>query len=117
MKRYLTITTVLLIAVFLLSACSSDAPKVGTVVTIPEGTNAYQVKQDRTGLTSCSLPAQDIVVSRNTYWETLMGSAGSEVVYISQVTVTNRGSCNIRSIFIKDEVLNGLIEAAEKATQ
>jgi len=115
--KYTWIVLVILIAAILLSGCSSDAPTIGTVVTIPEGTNAYQVRQDRAGLTSCSLPTQDVVVSRNTYWETLMGSAGSEVVYISQVTVTNRGSCDIRSIFIKDEVLNRLIEAAEKATQ
>lgn len=86
-------------------------PKEGTKVMIPNDTKAFQVKWDRSGLTTCNLPTQEVTVTRNTYWESTMGSAGSVRINISEVSLSNYGSCDsTKSVFIKDETLNDLIE-------
>lgn len=102
---------VLLITTLLLSACAPEAPKVGSIVKIPDETTAYQVKPDRTGLDSCSLPEQEVEVTRNTHWDTLLGSAGYDRMFISEITTSDNGDCDkFRSVFIEDETLNKLIK-------
>ncbi|MFZ6034658.1 MAG: hypothetical protein ACOYUB_00705 [Patescibacteria group bacterium] len=107
MKRLLV--AVLLGALFLaLAGCAP--PAEGTRITIPDETKAYQVKYDRSGLTTCELPSQEVTITRNTYWESSLGSQGSIRFDISEVSVSNYGSCETtKGVFISDETLNDLI--------
>jgi len=101
---------IILVALFMLTACEPSAPKVGTVFTVPDGITAYYVNADESGLNSCTIPAQDVIVIRNTYWATYQGAIEKyDYIYISEISAEETGSCG-GEIFLKDEVINGLIE-------
>lgn len=105
-KSLIRSIVVAVLALFLLSACGNAAPKVGSTFHIQDGTKAYQVKQDRSGLDVCYLPEQDVEIVRNTYWETYIGSTEADyTVDLSEIKVSDKGTCDIRSIFMKDDDL------------
>lgn len=107
MRKLLMLLSVMLIGVFATSCGPQAAPEIGQKVSIPENTEALQVKQDKTGTEPCTLPAQEIEITRNTYWKTFLGSTeGYSTTPMSEVTVTNYGTCDkTRDVLILDEVL------------